>query len=167
MINTRLAVNGERGAASSSTAGKVSPFWSAVMQQEKSSPSIVAETKVGGAAPPVRRSQTKWMVSKSGVLYQSFDDGVRWQSVTVRENVELRCVSFLGDDIWAGGNSGALFHSRDAGRRWTQVVPSSNGLTLTDNIQRVEFTDADRKAVTTTLGDVWVTADNGVTWERR
>jgi len=82
-------------------------------------------------------------------------------------NVELRSISSAGDNIWVGGNGGSLFYSGDAGRHWTQVAPSYNGITLTDDIERVEFADADHGSVTTVSGKTWVTADHGETWETR
>jgi photosystem II stability/assembly factor-like uncharacterized protein len=105
------------------------------------------------------------MVSKSGMLYQSFDDGLRWQLVAVREDAELRSVSAVGSDIWVGGKSGELFQSTDRGRRWTKVVPSTKGMILQDDIERVEFTDANHGRVTTISGNTWITADRGETWE--
>jgi photosystem II stability/assembly factor-like uncharacterized protein len=106
------------------------------------------------------------MVS-TGMLYQSFDNGVRWQSVAVREGLELRSVSSAGHEIWAGGKGGALFHSTDDGHHWRQVMPSSHGFPLVDDIERVDFTAPFQVSVTTTSRQTWVTMDQGQTWARQ
>jgi len=131
---------------------------------KKISPSVAVGLMASTSLPSVAQNHTRWMVSGSGVLYQSFDDGVRWQSVTVRQNLRVRSVSFLEDDIWVGGNGGALFHSSDSGRHWTQVLASRDGQGLSDDIERVEFTDRNHGSVTTASGNIWVTADHGETW---
>jgi hypothetical protein len=115
----------------------------------------------------VKGKGVKWMIFNSGTLFQSFDGGVRWQSVTVDQNVELRAVSAQEDEVWVGGTSGKLFQSSDNGRHWTKVVPSAAGTVLRDDIERVEFKDANNSCLTITTkpGNTWVTTDHGQTWE--
>jgi len=159
MINTGLETGGSPELVSPPpAAGMAVQSWSAPMWQEQLLPSAAAGSESG------KPGHTRWMVTPSGVLYQSFDNGTRWQSVAVREDVGLRSVSAAGDEIWVGGNAGALFYSSDAGRHWTQVIPSCNGLNLVDDIERVEFTDANHGAITTASGKTWVTEDRGQTW---
>ena len=161
------ALGAREFASLSSPVGAARQPWSALTSQEKISPSVAINSVAPRYSPPGKLNPTKWMVSQSGVLYQSFDNGRRWQSVAVRENAGLRSVSSVGIDIWTGGAAGALFHSSDAGHSWTQVIPSYNGLTLADDIEQVAFADANHGTVTTTSGKTWVTADGGETWEIR
>ncbi len=169
MINTRFAAHDKPVALSPSAPGQADATGPALTWQENISLSASASStsSTRRPLPPNRTKQMKWMVSQTGTLYQSFDDGVRWQSVAVRENVELRSVWFSADDIWVGGKAGALFHSSDAGHHWTQVVPACNGLTLLDDIARVEFTDPNHGSITTPSGQTCATADHGQTWETR
>ena len=102
--------------------------WSGLKGEERISPLVGigasrSQPLPGGEIKPVR-----WMVAPTGVLYESFDDGVRWQSVAVQEKVEFRSVSFLGKEIWVGGKGGALFESSDEGRHWRAVVPACKGV---------------------------------------
>ena len=163
-LNPGLANNRDDGDFPFSVVGIGSPSWSAAMRQEKISPSVAIGSRASASLPSSVPNHTRWMVSGAGVLYQSFDDGARWQSVAIREDLRVRSVSFLGDDIWVGGNGGALYHSGDGGRHWLQMVPSFHGVALADDVERVEFTDATHGSVTTASGNTWVTADQGQTW---
>jgi len=165
IINGSLVANYNRATPLFSTAGTPGSTPLVPMWPEKISPSVGVGFQASRPLPPARTKPVKWMVSKSGMLYQSFDDGLRWQLVAVREDAELRSVSAVGSDIWVGGKSGELFQSTDRGRRWTKVVPSTKGMILQDDIERVEFTDANHGRVTTISGNTWITADRGETWE--
>jgi len=79
----------------------------------------------------------------------------------------FRAVFASGTDVWAGGSNGGLFHSADAGNHWTKIVPVSSGLSLTDDVIAVEFTDTLHGKVTTATGDLWTTSDAGLTWLKR
>lgn len=78
----------------------------------------------------------------------------------------FRAVTAIGSDVWAGGSSGALYHSFDAGNHWNRVMPAFAGSTLTGDIVGIEFSDAQHGRVTTSTGEVWITSDNGLTWQR-
>ena len=149
LLNPGLANNRDDGDFPFSVVGIGSPSWPAAMRQEKISPSVAIGSRASASLPSSVPNHTRWMVSGAGVLYQSFDDGARWQSVAIREDLRVRSVSFLGDDVWVGGNGGALYHSDDGGRHWLQMVPSFHGVALADDIAS---------------GNTWVTTDQGQTW---
>ena len=77
----------------------------------------------------------------------------------------FRTVAAAGAEVWAGGS--ALYHSQDAGNHWTRVVPAGAGATLTGDIVSLEFPDPQHGKVSTSTAEVWTTADNGQTWQRR
>jgi photosystem II stability/assembly factor-like uncharacterized protein len=138
----------------------------------------------------------RWTISASGTLQRSFDKGATWQDVNVTAgeatsapvarvfaNVApadkavvvkqkaagpvFRAVAANGIEVWAGGLNSALYHSPDAGTRWVRVIPSTAEGTLTGDIVKVEFSDAQHGAVTTSTGEVWTTADTGHTWQKQ
>lgn len=128
----------------------------------------------------------KWMISPTGRLQRSLDRGNTWQDVDVmmssgtaaayefraapvsaKQTAKppapvFRAVTANGVDVWAGGTAGTLYHSTD-GIHWTRVVPMVNGNALTEDIVRVEFSDALHGLVTTTSA-MWTTADGGQSW---
>jgi hypothetical protein len=168
MVGTSLAVNGSFDVAPmSSASGAAAQSLPVPASMERISPQVAVNSSAGRPATEGNLKPTKWMVAKTGVLYESFDDGMRWQSVAVPQNASVSSVSATGNEIWAGGAGGALFHSSDAGHSWTQVTLSYNGLTLVDGITQVQFADSNHGSVTTTSGKAWVTADGGETWEIR
>jgi len=79
----------------------------------------------------------------------------------------FRAVAVTGPDIWAGGSQGVLYHSADSGNQWAQVVPSSAGITLTGDIVGLVFSDARHGTITTSTGEIWITTDQGQTWQKQ
>lgn len=79
----------------------------------------------------------------------------------------FRAVSANGPDVWAGGSGGMLYHSTDAGGHWTRVIPAYSGATLTGEILTVAFSDPQHGRVTTSSSEVWMTQDDGQTWQRQ
>ena len=79
----------------------------------------------------------------------------------------FRAVTAAGMEVWAGGSAGALYHSIDGGAHWMRVVPSSTGGTLTGDIVSVQFPDATHGTIGTSTAEVWITADNGQTWQKQ
>jgi Photosynthesis system II assembly factor YCF48 len=113
--------------------------------------------------PPVAR----WTISSDGQLQHSVDSGKTWQAVVVAENATFRALSANGPDLWVGGASGLLYHSTDAGAHWTQVKPATDDATLTADIAAIEFVDVRQGKITTSTGEVWITADGGQTWRKQ
>src|SRR5262249_58772685 len=101
----------------------------------------------------------RWTLSAKGTLERSMDFGKTWHKVSVAHGAVLRALSVLGAQIWVGGNRGLLYHSADSGHSWTKVQPSSADMTLTLDINHVEFSDPNNGLVSTTNGEVWTTSD--------
>jgi hypothetical protein len=79
----------------------------------------------------------------------------------------FRAVAATGVDVWAGGSGGALYHSLDVGNHWRRVIPSASGATLTGDVIRMEFTDAQHGTITTSTPETWITGDDGLTWQKQ
>lgn len=79
----------------------------------------------------------------------------------------FRTVSALGTEVWAGGSAAMLYHSVDSGTHWARELPSSSGVMLTGDITSIEFSDRQHGRITTSIGEVWITADDGGTWRRQ
>jgi hypothetical protein len=139
---------------------------------------------------------SRWSISADGALQRSWDDGHTWIIVnpgaSVRgstaalsankgalkgsanaatgrpgSNSVFRAATAFGSEVWAGGSAAALYHSSDSGLHWTRVVPSASGANLTGDIATIEFSDPQHGTVTTSAGEVWLTADAGRTWARK
>ncbi|MGD1079390.1 MAG: YCF48-related protein [Candidatus Sulfotelmatobacter sp.] len=79
----------------------------------------------------------------------------------------FRAVAANGTDVWAGGSGGILYHSPDAGDQWTRVVPASAGTSLTGDIVSLEFSDMQHGKVATSTAEIWITSDDGQTWQKQ
>ena len=76
-------------------------------------------------------------------------------------------VAALGTEVWAGGSDAMLYHSPDSGTHWTRILPAEASAALTGDIVGVEFPDPQHGRVTTSSGEVWLTADDGQTWHKQ
>jgi hypothetical protein len=112
-------------------------------------------------------SSTRWTISSDGQLQHSVDSGKTWQPVTVADKATFRALSANGPDLWVGGPAGLLYHSSDAGGHWTQIKPVADSTTLTTDIATIEFTDRQHGKLTTSTGEIWITADAGLTWRKQ
>lgn len=79
----------------------------------------------------------------------------------------FRAVAAVGSDVWAGGSAGALYHSLNAGNQWIRVFPASPGASLTGDIIRLEFPDSQHGKISTSTLEVWITSDDGQTWQKQ
>ena len=79
----------------------------------------------------------------------------------------FRALVTFGTEVWAGGSAAALYHSTDSGYHWARVLPASSGITLTGDITRIEFSDSQHGRIATSSGEIWITADDGQTWDRQ
>jgi|SRR5579859_1269888 len=138
----------------------------------------------------------RWTVTPDGGLERSVDRGNTWQGVNVNDSAPshqataglaakssrakekddknqpaaspvFRAVAAMGAEVWAGGSSGALYHSSDGGNHWTRVIPSYAGSALTGDVVKVEFADPQHGKVTTSTGEIWISADAGQTWQKQ
>jgi hypothetical protein len=79
----------------------------------------------------------------------------------------FRAVAANGAEVWAGGSGGVLYHSQDAGDHWTRIVPAAAGSALTGDILSLEFPDPQHGKVSTSAAEIWITADDGQTWQKQ
>jgi len=79
----------------------------------------------------------------------------------------LRAVAANGPEVWVGYSKGLLLHSVDVGDHWTYVLPIAGGVNLTGDIVALEFADIQHGKVTTSTGEVWITTDDGQTWQKQ
>ena len=149
----------------------VSPFADVVPGRAKEafaeSQGAQAEPAIGDDALFVENFIPRWTLSSDGTLQRSLDSGRTWQTIAVSSQTIFRVLAANGMDIWVGGAAGALFHSSDAGQHWTQVRPVVNGEALADDIIGVEFTDAVHGKLTSSVQEIWITADAGQTWQKQ
>jgi hypothetical protein len=126
-----------------------------------------SETGLAGSNPALPASLApRWTLSSDGTLQRSLDSGASWQTIVVSSKTVFRALAANDLDIWVGGSAGVLFHSSDAGEHWTQVRAIANGETLEDDIVGVEFTDTLHGKLTSSMEEVWITADAGQTWQK-
>lgn len=105
--------------------------------------------------------------SKANVLLRSFDNGHNWQEVVLDPQAHLTALLAQGADVWVGGFGGMLWHSIDFGVRWSRIEPKSEtGAPLRDTIRQIASPAPDRLEITLDSGDRWLTADDGLTWQR-
>ena len=78
----------------------------------------------------------------------------------------FRALAANGLEVWAGGSAATLYHSVDGGAHWTRVLPSSAGSVLTGDITALEFSDQQHGRITTSTPALWITADDGQTWQK-
>jgi hypothetical protein len=79
----------------------------------------------------------------------------------------FRAVAANGAEVWAGGSGGVLYHSQDSGDHWTHIVPAAAGSTITGDILSLEFPDPQHGKVSTSAAEIWITADDGQTWQKQ
>lgn len=79
----------------------------------------------------------------------------------------FRSVAAIDNEVWGGASGGVLYHSVDAGALWTAVIPTAQGVTLSGDIIRVEFSDTLHGRIATSTGEIWVTADGGQSWQKQ
>jgi hypothetical protein len=76
-------------------------------------------------------------------------------------------VAARGPEVWAGANAGVLYYSSNAGSSWVRMQPATNGITLTGDVVRIEFTAEHGCKVSTSTTETWSTADDGQTWSKQ
>ena len=79
----------------------------------------------------------------------------------------FRAVAANGMEVWAGGSAGQLYHSIDSGNHWSKVVPFAGGEVLTGDVVTLDFADAQHGRVSTSTSEVWITSNDGLTWQKQ
>jgi hypothetical protein len=79
----------------------------------------------------------------------------------------FRALAVIGNQVWAAASGGLLYHSADGGTLWTSIVPSAQGVTLTGDIIRIEFSDTLHGTFSTSTSETWTTADGGQSWQKQ
>jgi hypothetical protein len=150
----------------------------------------------GSGAAGAVLTTPRWSITAVGGLEQSLDQGKTWRDVDVNAPpmsatpttakaltsttaihhealkaataaVFFRAVTAAGSEVWAGGSNTALFHSADGGDHWTRILPSSSGVVLSGDVVSIEFPDPQHGTVTTSTPEIWITVDDGRSWQKR
>ncbi|MFZ0299004.1 MAG: YCF48-related protein [Candidatus Sulfotelmatobacter sp.] len=122
-----------------------------------------AETKVEVQADSISEAQP---VARAEARKQA--DFKAEQSSPVAPTIfRALSVSSNAAEVWAGGSGGTLYHSVDAGNSWTRVLPFAAGRALTGDILSIQFSDPRNGTVTTSTAEVWMTLDDGQTWQKQ
>lgn len=131
---------------------------------------VMLAAKAGSSASRKLTRPVAWAIT-TGLLQRSLDSGQTWQQV-LRADHPLLCYASYGDDVWAGGQAGTLFHSADNGTTWAQVQPSIQGQRLSSDITHVDVSQMDvggpsKIVVSTSNEEIWSSADDGKTWDKK
>ncbi|MCG8585354.1 MAG: YCF48-related protein, partial [Pirellulales bacterium] len=117
----------------------------------------------------VEGSGRGWVVGDRGLVLQTADRGLNWQTPpgeTPRELVsmtELSAIAGGGDHVWLAGSPGTrVLHSADAGRTW-QVFNTGQQSAIT----AMYFVDPRRGWAVGALGTILSTRDGGRGWQRQ
>jgi hypothetical protein len=103
--------------------------------------------------------------AERGSIRKSEDGGITWHSVPLPDAGELYAVSSAEGEVWVGGENGQLFHSTDEGAHWQRVSVTDAQNVLKDGVTGIEVR-GQSISIRTTIGARWVSADQGVHWQR-
>jgi photosystem II stability/assembly factor-like uncharacterized protein len=111
-----------------------------------------------------------FMVGDAGYIYKSSDitAGVTVQNAalaTTENLLRIKGDSSTGDTLLATGANGTILKSTNRGDSWSVTSTSPVGAAVT--VQAVGAIDAHRFVVGTSAGNVYSTADGGLTWTIR
>lgn len=118
-------------------------------------------------ASPAPSAATTFDVLTSVSKAKARDTGKADKDKRESEPIVFRAVTANGSEVWAGGSAGQLYHSMDAGNHWSRVVPSAQGSLLTGDVVSLDFSDTQHGRVSTSTSEVWITGDDGLTWQRQ
>jgi hypothetical protein len=108
---------------------------------------------------------TEWQITREGELQRSFSRGNFWEAML--KGRQFRSVAVVADRIWAGGDDGALYFSSDNGRNWNPMPVHDANVSVTGNIVRLRFADAQNGSLDTSSGETWNTNDGGQSWHKQ
>ncbi len=127
--------------------------------------SMASMAKLAAPPSPTRTRNVTWTIA-AGVLQRSRDSGQTWQPALHADH-PLLCYTPNDQDVWTGGQAGTLFHSADGGATWLQVQPAIKGQPLTSDITHIEVRASAEVVLSTSNNEIWSSADNGKTWEKK
>ena len=139
----------------------------AVIKAKPAAQTEASQLQEQAAAPTVQPSATNptWLIT-AGVLQRSLDGGHTWQNA-VESDQMLLCYASREQDVWTGGHAGTLFHSTDGGLTWVQVRPSIKAQQLRSDITHIELRSRLETLVSTVTGEIWISGNDGATWEKK
>jgi hypothetical protein len=108
---------------------------------------------------------TEWQITREGELQRSFSRGNFWE--TMLKGSQFRSVAVVRDHIWAGGDDGSLSFSADNGLNWSPMPVRDANSSVTGNVVRLRFDDAQNGSLDTSTGETWKTNDGGQTWHKQ
>lgn len=99
-----------------------------------------------------------WLVTDSGVLYDTPDLGGAWTRRALASG-PLSAIDFHGENAGVIVGSRSAYYTKDAGASWTPVsVPTE--------FTAVRMVDSLRVLASGTGGEIWRSEDGGAVWER-
>ncbi len=132
--------------------------------------------EVAGAAPEVQKDQSadaRAARSPSAPSPEKYNSALQMNTrkkmlAAIAAGAPIiRALAVASDtEVWAGGSGASLYHSVDGGDHWTRVTPGAGGVVLSGDVIRIEFSDPQHGSVTTTAPQTWITADDGLTWQK-
>jgi photosystem II stability/assembly factor-like uncharacterized protein len=99
------------------------------------------------------------LVGRSGVIFQTTDEGMTWTRPDSGTRVALTAVSFAAQAGIAVGEAGTILRSDDGGLNWTAQFSGTTG-----SLGAVSVVDADTAIAVGEGGIILRTDDGGITW---
>jgi hypothetical protein len=168
--NPSIAVGGSPGVGQAETAAAKAPSAPVATsivhaEAQASAPALRASLKTTGDETAL--PATLWRISSNGKVQRSTDGGKIFEEVQVAPGVNLRAITTLGKNVWAGGSGGALFHSADAGATWNRLDVESGGSIITETIVGIQLLDGLHLIVTFANSELWISNDGGRQWQKK
>lgn len=106
-----------------------------------------------------------WAVGTDSALFESTDGGNSWEPRNLElgdQKFRFNSVSFSGAEGWIVGEPPILLHTDDEGKSWSRIALSNK---LPGAPNTVVALGKDAAEMSTTVGAIYRTADEGKTWK--
>ncbi|MCO6449642.1 MAG: DNRLRE domain-containing protein [Caldilineales bacterium] len=103
--------------------------------------------------------QTLLGVGSEGMILSSTTRGDTWHYESPYPDNDLHDLTLLGSKAWAVGENGVVLGSNDSGVNWSMLA-----ISVTANLNGVDFIDGDNGAAVGDGGAIFHSVDGGVTW---